>query len=179
MTVYFTSDSHFYHANIILPEYCNRPFKDIEEMNQHLIDVYNSTIGPKDILFHLGDFCFGNVQKKADILSRLKINMILILGNHDKESQLKAAGLEQMYKEAYIKVYDKTFWLHHIPLENRQGDSRYFRPAARMKYDYALSGHRHSKPEDRLMSDGCLDVGCDAWSYRPISIDEVLEEFRK
>ena len=52
--VFFTSDTHFYHGNII--RFCNRPFKDVETMNETIISNWNNTVGQDDIVFHLGDF---------------------------------------------------------------------------------------------------------------------------
>lgn len=45
--VFFTSDTHFNHANII--RYCQRPFKDPAEMNETLITNWNQTVGNEDI----------------------------------------------------------------------------------------------------------------------------------
>lgn len=55
--VFFTSDTHFNHANII--RFCNRPFKDVSHMNEAIISNWNRVVGPEDIVFHLGDFCLG------------------------------------------------------------------------------------------------------------------------
>lgn len=55
--VFFTSDTHFNHTNII--RFCNRPFKDVSHMNETIISNWNRVVGPEDIVFHLGDFCLG------------------------------------------------------------------------------------------------------------------------
>ena len=67
--VFFTSDTHFYHGNII--RFCNRPFKDVEMMNETIIANWNNTIGQDDIVFHLGDFCLGGSAEWTKILDRL------------------------------------------------------------------------------------------------------------
>lgn len=54
--VYFTSDTHFYHSNII--DFCKRPFKNVEDMNETLIENWNRVVGQDDIVFHLGDFAW-------------------------------------------------------------------------------------------------------------------------
>lgn len=33
--IYFISDMHFYHENII--KFCDRPFKGIDEMNEEIV----------------------------------------------------------------------------------------------------------------------------------------------
>lgn len=79
--VFFTSDTHFYHGNII--RFCNRPFKDMEMMNETIISNWNNTVGQDDIVFHLGDFCLGGSAEWTKILDRLNGKIYLIMGNHD------------------------------------------------------------------------------------------------
>ena len=79
--VFFTSDTHFNHMNII--SYCQRPFRDIHEMNETIIVNWNNAVAPDDIVFHLGDFCLGGANEWNRILDRLNGRIYLILGNHD------------------------------------------------------------------------------------------------
>ena len=52
--VFFTSDTHFYHGNII--RFCNRPFEDVEMMNETIISNWNRVVGPNDIVFAASPF---------------------------------------------------------------------------------------------------------------------------
>ena len=53
--VFFVSDTHFFHKNIIKD--CDRPFADVDEMNQFMIDRWNEAVGPDDIVIHVGVEC--------------------------------------------------------------------------------------------------------------------------
>lgn len=54
MEIYFTSDLHLGHDNII--RFCNRPFSSVEEMNDRIIQNYNSIVHKNDLVYILGDF---------------------------------------------------------------------------------------------------------------------------
>ena len=68
--IYFISDTHFNHKNII--KYCNRPFKDVEEMNKVLIENWNNTVTDFNTIFHLGDVALTNESEMKEIISKLK-----------------------------------------------------------------------------------------------------------
>lgn len=78
--VFLTSDTHFYHKNIIT--YCNRPFETVEKMNETLISNWNKVVPIDGIVFHCGDFAFGGSEVWHKILPRLNGQIHLILGNH-------------------------------------------------------------------------------------------------
>ena len=56
MTVYFTADSHFGHANVI--KHCNRPFTTLEEMNEALIANWNARVHKNDHVYIAGDLAW-------------------------------------------------------------------------------------------------------------------------
>lgn len=80
---FFTSDTHFNHARVI--ELCNRPFRDVREMDETMILNWNRVVGENDIVFHLGDFGFGlhDAERIRGIFFRLNGRKRLVIGNHD------------------------------------------------------------------------------------------------
>jgi calcineurin-like phosphoesterase family protein len=83
---YYTSDLHFRHARII--ELCNRPFRDVDEMSEAMIDGINSTLDPAhDDLVILGDICMGNMEQSLKDLGRIRAKSVMMVpGNHDRWS---------------------------------------------------------------------------------------------
>ena len=56
MAVYFTADTHFGHKSIL--RLCERPFASLQAMDEALVARWNERVGPDDLVYHLGDFCF-------------------------------------------------------------------------------------------------------------------------
>ena len=81
MTVYFSSDTHFNHKNIL--KYTNRPFSSIEEHDEGMIKNWNDTVGPEDEIYFLGDFSLGSTDNAMAALRRLHGRKHLIWGNHE------------------------------------------------------------------------------------------------
>lgn len=175
--IFFTSDTHFNHANII--KYCMRPFADKDEMNEALINNWNSVVKENDIVFHLGDFMFGNMNRFWDFRSRLNGKIYLIHGNHDYELMDKVNvddGFEIVTSQLNVVVNGQKIYLNHFPLLTFDG-------IYKEKPSWQLFGHVHSNKNipgtsaDVKRLDYLLpmqyDVGVDNNNYRPISFDEV------
>lgn len=81
--IYFTSDLHLGHENIV--SVCKRPFDSVDEMDKIIMEIWNNTVADDDTIFILGDFCW-RMSSKAIYwyLTHLRGNKILILGNHDR-----------------------------------------------------------------------------------------------
>jgi len=160
--IFVISDTHFNHKNII--EYCNRPFENVESMNNALIENWNSVVGPEDTVFCLGDFVLGSKEDIISIGQQLNGHKILILGNHDRGTRIsyKEAGFEQIYGEKVIMNFEQYgtihFSHHRVPNE----DTHYIN----------LYGHQHDKPNDdehhRCVSVELID-------YKPILVEEAIK----
>ena len=68
--IYFTSDLHLGHENVI--RFCNRPFATTDEMDEVLINNWNATVKQKDEVYILGDFTMRPADDAHRYLARLK-----------------------------------------------------------------------------------------------------------
>ena len=170
---FFTSDTHFNHANII--KFCNRPFKDVEQMNDVMIANWNSVIGKDDTVFHLGDFCLGGAAEWTKILDRLNGKIYLIMGNNDLKNirQGFISRFEHVAMQMRIEIGKKRIYLCHYPFLCFEGS---------YKDDvWQLFGHVHTRRSNSGIDAGRLqylyptqyDVGVDNNNFTPVSFGQV------
>lgn len=171
--VWFTSDTHFCHENIV--KFSGRPFADAAEMNGELIRRWNETIPEDGIVFHLGDFCQGGSRQWNEILYRLHGKIYLILGNHDLRNirQGYIQRFELVTQQMTIVVGGQSIILNHNPFLCYGGSYRDV---------WQLFGHVHSGPLSRtgldlprlkMLFPLQYDVGVDNNDFRPVSFAEV------
>ena len=83
--IYFTSDLHFGHSNIMKFHPCFRPFSSVEAMDRALIGHWNERINPCDTVYNIGDISFHkDIGTNISIFSKLNGKHVLVLGNHDE-----------------------------------------------------------------------------------------------
>ena len=174
--VFFTSDTHFGHSNII--KYCQRPFNSAEHMDEVLISNWNEVVSPKDIVFHLGDFCFGSDKEWIKILQRLNGTKYLILGNHDLKKIANSNQIKDYFADINMQmrvVVDKQkMLLNHYPFLCFEGGYQNV---------WQLFGHVHSSKHSTGLDKERLvhlfptqyDVGVDNNNYRPVSFSQVSQ----
>lgn len=173
---FFTSDTHFGHANII--NLCNRPFKDVNHMNDMLVENWNSVVSDDDTVFHLGDFALGGSAVWSNVLSRLKGKIYLILGNHDRKNirQGYMGKFEVVIPQMQISIENRSIYLNHYPFLCYGGIYR--KPEDVV---WQLFGHVHSGPNSAGADAARLpyllptqyDVGVDNNNYTPVSYAQV------
>ena len=177
--VFFTSDTHFNHSNII--GFCDRPFKNVEQMNETIIANWNNTVSPNDIVFHLGDFCLGGAAEWTKLLDRVNGKIYLIMGNHDMKNLRQGfiQRFEDVKMQMHIEIGKKSIYLNHYPFLCFTGG---------YKDDvWQLFGHVHTRTPNTGVDAGRLqylyptqyDVGVDNNNFTPVSYEQVSEIIRK
>jgi len=171
--IYFTGDTHFGHTGAI--EFCKRPFKDVEEMDEELIRRWNVCVGKEDMIFHLGDFAFYGATKTRAILKRLNGFKILVVGNHDhRDRKMVELGFDLAVPYGSLNIEGKVYRLSHYPFKGQSHDKRDFsdRALEDNKIDHLIHGHVHDtwKRKNRM-----VNVGVDVWDYAPVSLKETTE----
>jgi calcineurin-like phosphoesterase family protein len=188
MKTWFTSDTHFFHRNVVL--YCERPYVrfngelvrpcdtdetdtdklknmvDVEAMNADLIKNWNSVVAPEDTVIHLGDFAMGQKSEYANIVSQLQGHKVLISGNHDRSvSSMRLVGFDEVYKYGRPIEYEldgHKLLLNHYPI---------YKDLWPAGTEYMLCGHVH---DEWVRQGGTINVGVDVRDLKPVSLDQLL-----
>lgn len=175
--LWFTSDLHLGHENII--KYCHRQFETIDEMDEKIIENWNSVVHKNDTVFILGDVGFG-LSNLIPKIKRLKGKKILLPGNHDREflgnEEFKSL-FEAIHEQLYIKVGRNSIYLNHFPFLCFDGAWH------GEKATWQLFGHVHSRPGSLGMDVNRLsvlfptqyDVGMDNNNFTPVSFNQVKQ----
>ena len=166
--IWVTSDTHFCHENII--RYEMRPFESVYEMNERLIENWNANVKVDDVVFHVGDFGLGREEHILPIIKRLNGKITLIRGNHDDSlSKLLSLGFASVCDLLALRYKHWELRFSHVPLED-------------LIYEDTshgilnIHGHIHGKTR---VSKNRINVSCDAWEYTPVTLEEILIEYRK
>jgi len=182
---FFTADQHFGHSNII--KFCNRPFKNVDEMDRVLIDNWNSKITNKDEVYVVGDFALTDPKRVNEIIRELKGNIYFIDGSHDRWIHERAfrnfadvEGVEGKDRRVMIGKNKLVDVKVNLPVTNERKDIWLCHYSMRSwpKSHYGtwhLYGHHHG----RLAPHGkSFDVGVDCHDFYPLSLNEIAEKMK-
>ena len=188
MDIWFTSDLHLGHKNVLA--FQGRPFDNIDEMNRSLLSSINKRAKANDILYILGDVAYkneGGFAAAADMIASLRCrNVRLILGNHDAgyASKWSRSGLFQSvsrFEEFPAKGfgYKAELTLCHYPLLSWNRSRHNGKPNSIPSI--MVHGHIHGSREDneRNAAEGIFryDCGVDANGYAPVHIADIISFF--
>ena len=168
--IYFTSDWHLGEERIGLngkPNLFYRPFGSIVEQNDTIMNNLYNIFKDGDTLYHLGDVINGdldNAECRLKEMVRMYPNskFYLVLGNYDEDKKELLSGYFEIKEDIILDYFDFGLcYLNHYPTKTLDGlqDAK-----------LGITGHIHSlwKVQKHL-----INVGVDAWNYRPVSEGEI------
>jgi len=161
--VWIWSDLHFGHKNII--RFSERPYDDVEQMNEHLVANHNDYVKENDIVIWVGDVAFGNDDFANGILDQCNGYKILIVGNHDfTKRKLRNLNFDEVHLIQHYIIDDVDLVLTHYPMDNL------------VEPYINVHGHLHAFPPKNYYSDSNqhINVNCEFHNYKPINLNEIV-----
>ena len=173
MKIFITSDQHFRHERIRI--LAARSARNTEEMDQKMLEAWNQTVRPNDLVYHLGDLAWGDANTVIPLILRLNGTICMIAGNHDRwlkdcPDEIFQSGKLELLPALYKIKYNKTkLWLCHYPLRCWEGS---------FKGAMHLYGHAHGNIEPERLPRS-MDVGVDAAGIYPLFIGDIWTKLNK
>lgn len=174
MTTWFTSDLHFNHDREFI--WKARGFSSVEEMNEAIVERFNSMVAPCDFTYILGDVMLGpNLEAGIELLKRLNGGKIIIRGNHDSNRRIDA------YRDLGIPVFDALradfkgyhFYLSHYPTLTANLEKESLRQCT-----INLFGHTHQKSNFYMDMPFMFNCGVDSHDCYPVSLEQAIKEMK-
>lgn len=162
--VFLVSDTHFGHAGV-----CHflrddgtklRPWDNPDEMDEAMIERWNSVVRMNDKVYHLGDVVIN--RKALKTLERLNGDKVLIKGNHDI---FKLEDYTRYFRDIRSYHVLNGMIMSHIPVHEE----------SIARFGVNIHGHLHS---NRVKKDGVIDpkyfnVSVEQIDFTPISLEDV------
>ena len=166
MRNFVSADWHLFHENML--KHCNRPFGNTNQLMKTLIRNVNKVCNPEDNLWIVGDFSMKGISNRNahnDVIERIRCNMHLVIGNHDKMTPLDYIRMGFQSVHTWFPL-DK-FGLIHDPYDSftRNFPDKIW-----------ICGHVHNF---WLYQNNRINVGVDMWNFHPVTLDQVRETIDK
>lgn len=180
MQIWLVSDTHFSHRREFL--YKSRGFNTITEMNESIVENWNSKVKPEDLIFHLGDLCLSDNKDAIKYIKQLNGTIKWIRGNHDGTnrvleiqdacSNIRLVGEMNTSWAAVQKINDYNVYLSHYPTY-----TSYIENMAPLN-QHMLNFHGHTHSKDKFYQDipFMYNVALDAHNNAPVSFDEIISD---
>lgn len=157
--IWVLSDTHFGHANILNFKKEDgsplRAFSSADEMDEHLIERWNSVVRPQDHVYHLGDVAMHS--KSIETVAKCNGHKRLVRGNHDiYRTRFYLPYFDEIYG---IRVLDNIIFTH-IPIH----------PACLGRFKANVHGHIHGNPSP---PGAYYNVSVEAIDYTPVALEDL------
>lgn len=175
--IWTVSDHHFNHDKDFI--WMARGFSSVEEMNEILIERYNSKVKDEDTVYILGDCIMGQLEEGIKYLKRLKGKKYLAFGNHDIDNKIKEFAKENIFEDIQmgyrLKIKKRNIIATHYPtLVTNFKENRVIN----------LFGHTHQTrrfyyDENDNINLNMYNVGVDCHCGFPVNLEDILKQIRE
>lgn len=172
--IFYTADLHLSHSNIM--RFSSRPFESVKEMNETLVNNWNSVVSAEDDVYIIGDVLFKMSIHPEAYLEKMKGRKHLIIGNHDRQHLSKDIFTSQFETiDHYLVISDegRKVVLFHYPILEWDG---YFRGS------YHIYGHIHNSENiaNKVMKKipNAFNAGVDVNDYTPQTLSQLIARNR-
>jgi len=184
--IYFTSDTHLYHYNILkLNPQARKPGYELR-----ILDNLEALLKEGDTLYHLGDFTWQlyDELKVLDRWKKLPAKKVLIMGNHDHRFGKEILGefFDEVHEFSLVLELDgfKILLSHYpaldlktqrFPEKQERVEKEFFEKGC----DLLLHGHVHHNGDGptcgcALKGIPCVNVNVEFWEFRPVSLEQLM-----
>ena len=175
--IWLSSDLHLGHDRNFIWE--PRGFKSVYEMNEAIVENWNSTVSEYDDIYLLGDVLLGDSEENIKYLKQLKGNIHITRGNHDSTNRIelykKCWNVVEVNEGKFLNYHHYHFYLSHYPcLCGNYDEDKPLK--AKM---ISLAGHYHTKDKFCDMDRGLIyHVELDAHGNKPVLLDTIIEDIK-
>ena len=146
-----------------------RPFSNVIEMNNHMVNAWNSVVGQDDHVYVLGDFAWDPITAD-EIVGKLNGIIHLIRGEFDEAAEDIAELHKYKLRIADCDIHiDKKneLVLSHWPLSEWYKKNKGFQSVISFPNNKYKSNHKKN----------LMNVNCDNWSFKPIELQKLKDLF--
>jgi len=160
--IWIWSDTHFFHNNII--DFSNRPYENVQQMNEHLVANFNDYVGENDISIWVGDIGFKGDGFINELLDQCNGYKILVVGNHDFDhGKIRNLKFDEIHLLYTISTPEVDLVFTHYPLRN-----------IKLPW-FNLHGHLHAYPVSTTGHILHHNINCEMQEYRPVELTELIK----
>jgi calcineurin-like phosphoesterase family protein len=147
-----------------------RPFTSVEEMNETLIENWNSVVNTEDVVYVLGNFAWDPTTAE-ETLQKLNGLIVIVPGETDgpieeiearKIMPSNAKLIEGIFTAEADKITVSYWPLQEWPNKSKGHYSFFGYPSPKYKTD-------HKKK--------MVNVACDFWGYKPQALSSIMSLF--
>jgi calcineurin-like phosphoesterase family protein len=181
MAIFVTSDLHFNHDKEFVWKV--RGYESIYEMNEAIIERFNSVVQPSDDVYILGDLCLGGggpaiLANNKTLIERLNGRLHVIRGNHDTETRVRmyetcANVVDDVKWADMLRYKGYHFYLSHFPTLTGNLEKETLKQCT-----CNLFGHTHQTTNFHLDMPFMYHVGVDSHNCYPMNLDNIIEEMK-